>query len=893
MKLTLKTILLFLACLAVININIVASAEYESYTIADDNTVRDGSGSVLIGSARPQTYTTWQGEKEFVANYNPALDNGFYSIKNNKMWLTSTAYIQLNGGVAGYSYGYHFSEVKEIITASNKNQLSNFKVPFVTSGVTTTTDGKTIKVYDEITGRLLTESSRTWIEAESLQVPDYDEEGNQIGMKTVYGTATRQYMGISFSDNPSPIINLHIPQWWIENSTGVYTIDPPWVFNIDNSFSGFTWSGAVNPNDNTLEHQLFLGEPVSRWDRGVKDWNTTNTNDLTLVGDATWDNGGKLTLDGTGDYANSGSNSSLNYSDIFIRATWNTSDTKTFQHGIGHGTTGVSGWRVGVQSGAIGQLRISNGTTTALSSTTYSTGTESNFVGAFNQSNSQLYINKIGGTIGNSNGVINYTEAPPNTYIGFLQGGDAARYFNGTQQNIVVYAGIDPTTEQIEQFSDNYHRLNEVGNTGDIDAGNGYCGGIINITGTQPANTTVKIESRVNTSGTNTTLTEDYTMNTNFNVPYGSCYQNATYYITTNTYYAPKTPIITGINISSSPVYSFIGYNPNGNLYNEITSNGNIFYTGNTTSIITTNWTTSSTTGTATLTYNPNPVNESFNFTITNGNLSYINNTNLPYIKALNYSLTNATGFIYQNDTIDLNNSINFTQNLTVGTFGIIEQPYYVPYNISQDNGGHVYSGFLNYSWLNDNLEWIGVEQPADVWYEDYVFNVSTLPNVNNYNTYLLTIHGYYEGSPLHELHVYALHVDRGIYDEITSASYFIEDESSEQTYILPFNGSEYKDDNGTVTIRIQHFPDGTANNHYWHLDQMVLQLIETVPIPPTEHEQIITYLETIVAQNNAIQSTQADIQADIEEAKATGIAGGLLGSAIVLMWLKRRKRNQ
>ena len=129
---------------------------------------------------------------------------------------------------------------------------------------------------------------------------------------------------------------------------------------------------------------------------------------------------------------------------------------------------------------------------------------------------------------------------------------------------------------------------------------------------------------------------------------------------------------------------AYIAYNQTGSLWNCVDTSGTVTYSGDVLTATYTVLNAASITGTANISMNSAGAGETYNFTINSGTVDWLNVTD-GLVDDNDYRLMNSTGLI-EIQTVDVSGSVNFTTNITIGTYYIesvepIESPSIISYS--------------------------------------------------------------------------------------------------------------------------------------------------------------------------------------------------------------------
>ena len=549
-------------------LSVSGGVDSRDYAVRPDGSILYDSGQIAYGQP---TYTDWQGNKWLRSDYD--IEHGQYLISDNKIWFDNDSYLQISRGTLGYSYSYHFNEVKETVIVKNKPLLTNFKFTHVTKNVITEQHGNILKYYDIVDGRYLAKTTSIWIE---------DVTGN------------RTYPDIYFS---GAVINLDINQTWLDNSIAPYVIDPSVTFSGVDSWAGTSGTMIEHGDGNLRAPPNLTTNLKSYWSGEAQTGNTlydvwtANSNDGSFTNGVTgnWYGGGvyggEISFDGINDYVGMGDVLDMGLSDWSVSA-WITTGQGDILSGIAgkQQSAGVVG-RYGLYTSLAEPNKIRGvfGASTTVvilctSSSNITDGIPHYVVVTYDRDGlMSLYFD---GVLEDSISISTHSgvdmQSALNFDIGIYRDSDGTpdNYFNGSTDEVRIYNQV-LINDEINETRDNYHT-----NTSyrQIDTANDYGAGQvlkhINITGIDPsANTTMALY--VNGSHDNVTFNSWELVNGSCNVGDNVTVPVAYEYrylgspgvkVVSNTSYQPETNIIESILLIPAPVYTVSGtiYGANG-----------------------------------------------------------------------------------------------------------------------------------------------------------------------------------------------------------------------------------------------------------------------------------------------------------------------------------------
>jgi hypothetical protein len=152
--------------------------------------------------------------------------------------------------------------------------------------------------------------------------------------------------------------------------------------------------------------------------------------------------GSALSFDGSDDYVDCGTGSTLNITTAITAEAWvYMTDDRAVEFIAGRGDTGAHGWWLGRDGGYL-KFDVGNGTTySQLPQTGKATLNRWHHVaGTWDGTTIKIYVDGILSNSTSIGGPIDYTGVSTNTYIGFMAGQDAARHFKGLIDSVKIYA---------------------------------------------------------------------------------------------------------------------------------------------------------------------------------------------------------------------------------------------------------------------------------------------------------------------------------------------------------------------------------------------------------------------------------------------------------------------
>ncbi len=285
-------------------------------------------------------------------------------------------------------------------------------------------------------------------------------------------------------------------------STNVTFVYDSWTINGSTTPTWINSSGinqSMNPNNGHLETSLLNDNYLSRWERGIKDWNITSAKDCTLGGNAIFNSSG-LYLDGDGDYCSASGSLNLSIPYTIFTSFQTISSTRQDIYSEGQISSAIGYIRLSVaestgvednvtvneRSDAGIEKKFGSGDVNVIGTGTHNLTTVMN-----NMSEHKLYYDI-------SNSYVNtqtYDVTTPNyRTIGALGRSTKAIYFNGIIYKIIVYQ-----TNLSILGVNNYKTSSK--RTIWYDSGSGNETYQINVNATTPENTNYSVWYRQNATG--------------------------------------------------------------------------------------------------------------------------------------------------------------------------------------------------------------------------------------------------------------------------------------------------------------------------------------------------------------------------------------------------------